>query len=75
MESSPLASACVAIARSSAGKLHLVLYLIMIGAGRPLFPERWHTPDFTLASSHFTPHRGVIQTYRPTGRAIFGSAA
>jgi hypothetical protein len=46
----------------------------VVGDGLRLFPERGQTHDLTLVASRSTPSGVTIQTYRPAGRASFGTA-
>lgn len=61
--------------RDLVDELTLVLYPVVVGDGLRLFPERGQTHDLTLVESRSTPSGVTIQTYRPAGRATFGSVA
>ncbi len=47
---------------------------VVLGDGLWLFPEQGQTHDLTLLDSWVTPSGVTIQTYRPAGRATFGTA-
>ena len=55
-------------------ELNLRLYPIVVGDGLRLFPERGQTHDLELVESRSTPSGVTLQTYRPAGRATFGTA-
>ena len=55
-------------------ELNLVVYPVVVGDGLRLFPERGPTHDLALVGSRSTPSGVTIQTYRPAGRAAFGTA-
>ena len=55
-------------------ELHLLVYPVVVGDGLRLFPERGQTHDLTLVESRSTPSGVTLQTYRPAGRATFGTA-
>ena len=59
--------------RDLVDELILHLYPVVVGDGLRLFPERGQTHDLTLVESRSTPSGVTIQTYRPAGRAIFGT--
>ena len=54
-------------------ELHLQLYPVVVGDGRRLFPEQGQTHGLALVESRTTPSGVTIQTYRPAGRATFGT--
>jgi dihydrofolate reductase len=60
--------------RDLVDELHVLLHPVVVGDGLRLFPERGQTHDLTLVESRSTPSGVTIQTYRPTGRATFGTA-
>jgi len=60
--------------RDLVDELHLHLYPVVLGDGLRLFPERGQTHNLTLVESRSTPAGVTIQTYRPAGRATFGTA-
>ena len=59
--------------RDLVDELNLRLYPVVVGDGLRLFPERGQTHDLTLVESRSTPSGVTIQTYRPAGRASFGT--
>ena len=60
--------------RDLVDELNLQLYPVVVGDGLRLFPEHGPTHDLTLVESRTTPSGVTIQTYRPSGRATFGTA-
>ena len=60
--------------RDLVDELNLRLYPVVVGDGRRLFPEQGQTHALTLVESRSTPSGVTLQTYRPVGRATFGSA-
>ena len=60
--------------RDLVDELNLRLYPVVVGDGLRLFPERGQTHGLTLVESRSTPSGVTIQTYRPAGRATFGTA-
>ncbi len=60
--------------RDLVDELNLLLYPVVVGDGLRLFPERGQTHDLTLVESRSTPSGVTLQTYRPAGRATFGTA-
>ena len=60
--------------RDLVDELNLQLYPVVVGDGLRLFPERGQTHNLTLVESRSTPSGVTIQTYRPAGRAAFGTA-
>jgi dihydrofolate reductase len=60
--------------RDLVDELNLQLYPVVVGGGLRLFPEHGQTHDLKLVESRSTPSGVTIQTYRPTGRATFGTA-
>jgi dihydrofolate reductase len=59
--------------RDLVDELNLIIYPVVLGAGLRLFPEQGQTHRLELLSSTTTPSGVMIQTYRPNGRATFGS--
>ena len=59
--------------RDLVDELNLMLYPVVVGDGIRLFPERGQTHDLTLVESRSTPSGVAILTYRPAGRAAFGT--
>ena len=60
--------------RDLVDQLHLLLYPVVVGDGFRLFPERGQTHHLELVESKPVPSGVTIQTYRPAGRATFGTA-
>jgi len=54
-------------------ELNLRIYPVIVGDGLRLFPERGQTHDLTLVESWTTASGVTFQTYRPAGRATFGT--
>ena len=61
--------------RDLVDELHLLIYPVVLGAGLRLFPEQGQTHALKLLESTLTPSGVMIQTYRPTGRATFGTVS
>lgn len=61
--------------RDLVDELHLPMYPVVLGDGLRLFPEHGQTHALELVSSHSTPSGVTLQSYRPKGRASFGSVA
>ena len=59
--------------RDLADELNLLLYPVVVGDGLRLFPERGQTHDLTLIESRSLPSGVTLLTYRPAGRATFGT--
>ncbi len=55
-------------------ELNLEVHPVVVGAGLRLFPEQGQTHELTLVESRSTPSGVMLQTYRPAGRATFGTA-
>ena len=60
--------------RDLVDELNLELHPVVVGDGLRLFPERGPTHNLTLVESRSTPSGVTLQTYRPAGRATFGTA-
>ncbi len=60
--------------RDLVDELNLQLYPVVVGDGLRLFPEQGQTHDLALVASRSTPSGVTLQTYRPAGRATFGTA-
>lgn len=54
-------------------RLNLLVFPVIVGAGRRLFPDRGIATDLALDESRTTPFGVTISVYRPTGRPEFGS--
>ena len=59
--------------RDLVDELYLPIYPVVLGDGLRLFPERGQTHALELIESRATPSGTTIQTYRPKGRATFGT--
>jgi len=59
--------------RDLVDELHLLIYPVVVGDGLRLFPEHGPTHRLELLHSQVTPSGAMIQTYRPAGRATFGT--
>jgi dihydrofolate reductase len=60
--------------RDLVDELNLRLYPVVVGDGLRLFPDQGQTHDLTLVDSRSLPSGVTLLTYRPAGRASFGSA-
>ena len=60
--------------RDLVDELNLRIYPVILGDGRRLFPKRGQTHDLELVESTASSTGVMIQTFRPRGRASFGSA-
>src|SRR5262249_3893578 len=54
-------------------QLNLIIYPLVLGKGLRLFPEQGTSHRLEVLESKVTPTGIMIQTYRPTGRATFGT--
>ncbi|MBX3029259.1 MAG: dihydrofolate reductase family protein [Chloroflexi bacterium] len=61
--------------RDLVDELHLMIYPVVLGKGLRLFPEDGPTHALGLVESRSIPSGVTIQTYRPAGRATFGTVA
>ncbi|WP_149184672.1 dihydrofolate reductase family protein [Streptomyces sp. TRM49041] len=52
---------------------HLLVFPVFLGKGRRLFPDGGTPTAFELTGHRTTKAGATIQTYRPTGRARFGT--
>jgi dihydrofolate reductase len=59
--------------RDLVDELNLIIYPLVLGKGLRLFAEQGQTHRLELLSSTTTPTGVMIQTYRPAGRATFGT--
>jgi len=55
-------------------RLNLLVFPVIVGAGRRLFPDRGIATGLALDESRTTPSGVAISVYRPTGRPEFGTA-
>ena len=60
--------------RDLVDELNLRITPVIVGDGFRLFPEHGPTHDLELVESQTTSRGVMIQTFRPNGRATFGSA-
>ncbi len=60
--------------RDLVDELNLRLHPVVVGDGLRLFPEHGRSHHLELVESRQMPAGVTIQTYRPTGRATFGTA-
>ncbi len=59
--------------RDLVDELNLRIYPVLVGDGRRLFPEKGNTHNLELIETRSTPSGVMLQTYRPAGRATFGT--
>ena len=59
--------------RDLVDELNLLIFPVVVGDGLRLFPEKGPTHRLELLDSSVTPGGVMIQTYRPSGRATFGT--
>jgi len=59
--------------RDLVDELNLLIYPVVLGKGLRLFPDEGQTHALELVQSKVTPSGVMIQTYRPRGRARFGT--
>jgi dihydrofolate reductase len=59
--------------RDLVDEMNLIIYPVILGDGLRLFPEHGQTHRLDLVESRTTPAGVMIQTYRPAGRASFGT--
>jgi dihydrofolate reductase len=59
--------------RDLVDELNLVIFPVVVGDGLRLFPEKGQTHRLEVLDSRVTPAGVMIQTYRPAGRATFGT--
>ena len=55
-------------------RLNLLVFPVIVGAGRRLFPESGIATGLALDESRTTPSGVTISVYRPIGRPAFGTA-
>ena len=60
--------------RDLVDELNLRLYPVVVGDGLRLFPEHGPTHNLELVESISLPSGVTLLTYRPAGRATFGTA-
>ena len=59
--------------RDLVDELNLRIYPVIVGDGLRLFPEHGQTHNLELVESRSLPSGVMLQTYRPAGRATFGT--
>jgi dihydrofolate reductase len=59
--------------RDLVDELKLLIYPLVLGKGLRLFPDEGQSHRLELAESSVTPTGIMLQTYRPAGRATFGT--
>ena len=59
--------------RDLVDEMHLIIYPVVLGAGMRLFPEAGQTHRLEVLESRVTPTGVIIQSFRPSGRATFGT--
>ncbi len=59
--------------RDLVDELNLRIYPVILGDGLRLFPEQGQTHNLELVESQSTSSGVMLQTYRPAGRATFGT--
>ncbi|HEX7197703.1 MAG TPA: dihydrofolate reductase family protein [Candidatus Limnocylindria bacterium] len=60
--------------RDLVDELNLEIHPVIVSDGLRLFPEQGQTHNLELVESRSTPSGVTLQTYRPAGRATFGTA-
>ncbi len=61
------------LARDLVDELNLLVFPVVLGTGRRLFPTGGLPTAYQMTDSRTTPAGVAISTYRPTGRASFGT--
>ncbi|MGW6705972.1 dihydrofolate reductase family protein [Streptomyces sp. NPDC054956] len=61
------------LARDLVDELNLLVFPVFLGAGRRLFPAGALPTAYELLASRTTANGTAIHSYRPTGRAAFGT--
>jgi dihydrofolate reductase len=61
------------LANDLVDRLNLLVFPVIVGAGRRLFPESGIATGLALDDSQTTPSGVAISVYRPSGRPEFGS--
>jgi dihydrofolate reductase len=59
--------------RDLVDELRLAIYPLVLGEGLRLFPEQGQSHRLDVVESKVTPTGIMLQTYRPAGRATFGT--
>src|SRR4029450_7283050 len=61
------------LANDLVDRLNLLVFPVIVGAGRRLFPDSGLATGLTLEESRTTPSGVAVSVYRPSGRPEFGS--
>ena len=61
------------LANDLVDRLNLLVFPVIVGAGRRLFPDTGIATGLTLEESRTTPSGVAISVYRPSGRPEFGT--
>jgi dihydrofolate reductase len=61
------------LANDLVDRLNLLVFPVIVGAGRRLFPDSGLATGLTLEESRTTPSGVAISVYRPSGRPEFGT--
>jgi dihydrofolate reductase len=61
------------LANDLVDRLNLLVFPVIVGAGRRLFPDRGIATGLALEESRTTPSGVAISVYRPSGRPEFGT--
>jgi dihydrofolate reductase len=61
------------LANDLVDRLNLLVFPVIVGAGRRLFPDRGIATGLALEESRTTPSGVSVSVYRPSGRPEFGS--
>jgi len=61
------------LANDLVDRLNLLVFPVIVGAGRRLFPDSGIATGLTLEESRTTPSGVAISVYRPSGRPEFGT--
>jgi dihydrofolate reductase len=61
------------LANDLVDRLNLLVFPVIVGAGRRLFPDSGIATGLTLEESQTTPSGVAISVYRPSGRPEFGT--
>jgi dihydrofolate reductase len=61
------------LANDLVDRLNLLVFPVIVGAGRRLFPDSGIATGLALEESRSTPSGVAISVYRPSGRPEFGT--
>ena len=62
------------LANDLVDRLNLLVFPVIVGAGRRFFPDQGSATGLALDESRTTPSGVTVSVYRPTGRPEFGTA-